>query len=79
MSHHNVQHEIIVMSLQPMFEQAEAENLWFYHESDSAGRSLGIPEIPAPGTRRRSPGMGPRTLDFAKPIGLHGLVTSKSQ
>ena len=43
MSHHNVQHEIIVMSLQPMFEQAEAENLWFYHESDSAGEVWASP------------------------------------
>jgi len=43
MSHHNVQHEIIVMSLQPMFEQAEADNLWFYHESEGEGEVWASP------------------------------------
>ena len=33
----NVQAQVIVMSLQPLFESAEAENLWFYHNSVEEG------------------------------------------
>jgi len=39
----STQDQIIIMSLQPMFEQAEAGNLWFYHESDSAGEVWASP------------------------------------
>lgn len=31
---HNVQEQIIIMSLQPLFEQAEAEGLWFHYEPE---------------------------------------------
>ena len=39
----STQDQIIIMSLQPMFEQAEAENLWFYHESDGEGEVWASP------------------------------------
>ena len=40
---HNVQEQIIIMSLKPMFEQAEADNLWFYHHSEEAGEVWASP------------------------------------
>ena len=40
---HNIQEQIIIMSLKPMFEQAEADNLWFYHQSDEAGEVWASP------------------------------------
>ena len=39
----STQDQIIIMSLQPMFDQAEDENLWFYHESDSEGEVWAAP------------------------------------
>lgn len=40
---HNVQEQVIIMSLKPMFEEAEAEGLWFFHESDEAGEVWASP------------------------------------
>lgn len=40
----NVQAQAIVMSLQPFFERAAAENLWFYHDSNESGEIWASPE-----------------------------------
>lgn len=34
-----IHHQAIIMSLNPMFERAESEGLWFYHDSDE------VPEL----------------------------------
>ncbi len=39
-----IQNQIIIMSLKPLFEQAEAENLWFYHSSMESGEVWASPE-----------------------------------
>ncbi|MFT5218374.1 MAG: hypothetical protein ACI9LO_002109 [Planctomycetota bacterium] len=39
----NVQAQAIIMSLTPMFEKAEAENLWFYHDSKDSGEVWASP------------------------------------
>lgn len=31
-----MQEQIIILSLKPLFEQAEVDNLWFYHHSEEA-------------------------------------------
>lgn len=41
----NIQSQAIIMSLQPLFEQAEAENMWFYHNSDEAGEVWASPRF----------------------------------
>ncbi|MFA9420649.1 MAG: hypothetical protein ACERLB_10905 [Gammaproteobacteria bacterium] len=33
----SVQAQAIIMSLQSLFERADAEKLWFYHDSKEAG------------------------------------------
>jgi len=40
---HSVQEQVIIMSLQPLFEQAEGEGLWFFHESDDTGEVWASP------------------------------------
>lgn len=40
----NTQAQIIIMSLQPFFERAEAESLWFYHDSSESGEIWASPE-----------------------------------
>ena len=40
---HSVQEQVIIMSLEPLFERAEAEGLWFFHESDEAGEVWASP------------------------------------
>jgi hypothetical protein len=40
----NVQAQAIVMSLQPYFERAESESLWFYHYSNESGEVWASPE-----------------------------------
>ena len=39
-----IQHNAILLSLQPLFEKAEAEGLWFYHESEEAGEVWASPQ-----------------------------------
>lgn len=39
----NIQSQVIIMSLQPLFERAEADNQWFYHNSDDAGEVWASP------------------------------------
>ena len=33
----NTQEQIVIMSLGPLFEEAEEKGLWFYHSSEEAG------------------------------------------
>ena len=33
----SVQEQAIILSLEPLFEEAEAKGLWFFHESSEAG------------------------------------------
>lgn len=40
----SVQTQAIIMSLQALFKQAEAEGLWFYHDSKDAGEVWASPE-----------------------------------
>lgn len=40
---HSVQEQVIIMSLQPLFERAEAEGLWFFHQSDESGEVWASP------------------------------------
>ena len=40
---HSVQEQVIIMSLQPLFEQAEDEGLWFFHESEDTGEVWASP------------------------------------
>ena len=40
----SVEREAIRLSLQPLFEKAEAEGLWFFHESSEAGQIWCSPE-----------------------------------
>ncbi|MFT5657708.1 MAG: hypothetical protein ACI9KN_000982 [Gammaproteobacteria bacterium] len=40
----SVQAQAIVMSLRPYFERAEAENLWFFHDSKESGEIWASPE-----------------------------------
>lgn len=40
---HSVQEQVIIMSLEPLFTQAEEEGLWFFHESDEAGEVWASP------------------------------------
>ena len=40
---HSVQEQVIIMSLQPLFEQAEEEGLWFFHESQDEGEVWASP------------------------------------
>ena len=40
----NTQDQIIIMSLKPLFEEAEEKGLWFYHESHEAGEIWCSPE-----------------------------------
>ncbi len=40
---HSVQEQVIIMSLKPLFEQAETENRWFYHNSEEAGEVWASP------------------------------------
>lgn len=40
----NVQAQAIVMSLQPFFERAEAESLWFYSDSNESGEIWASPK-----------------------------------
>ena len=39
-----VEQQAILMSLAPLFERAEAEGLWFFHESHEAGEVWASPE-----------------------------------
>ncbi len=39
----SVQEQIIIMSLKPLFEQAEAEGMWFYHNSEETGEVWASP------------------------------------
>ena len=40
----SVEKQAILMSLNPMFEEAEAKGLWFFHESKEAGELWCSPE-----------------------------------
>ena len=40
----SVERQAILMSLQPLFEEAEARGLWFFHESNEAGQVWCSPE-----------------------------------
>ena len=40
----SVERQAILMSLQPLFEEAEARSLWFFHESNEAGQVWCSPE-----------------------------------
>lgn len=40
----SVEKQAILMSLAPLFEEAEAKNLWFFHESAEAGEVWCSPE-----------------------------------
>lgn len=40
---HSIQEQMIIMSLQPLFERADAEGLWFFHASDEAGEVWASP------------------------------------
>lgn len=40
----SVQAQAIIMSLQPFFERAKAESLWFYHHSNESGEVWASPE-----------------------------------
>ncbi len=40
----SVQEQAIIMSLHPMFEEAEAKGLWFFHESSEVGELWCSPE-----------------------------------
>ena len=40
----SVQEQAILLSLQPLFEEAEAKGLWFFHESNEAGEVWCSPE-----------------------------------
>lgn len=40
----SVEREAIRLSLQPLFEKAEADGLWFFHESGEAGQVWCSPE-----------------------------------
>jgi hypothetical protein len=39
-----VQAQAIILSLQSYFKRAEAENLWFYHDSNESGEVWASPE-----------------------------------
>ncbi len=41
----SVEKQAILMSLQPLFEEAEAEGLWFFHESGEVGEVWCSPEF----------------------------------
>ena len=41
----SVQEHAILMSLKPLFEEAEAKGLWFFHESNEAGEVWCSPEF----------------------------------
>ena len=40
-----VERQAIIMSLQPLFEEAEAKELWFFHESGEVGEIWCSPEF----------------------------------
>ena len=40
----SVQEQAIIMSLEPLFEEATAKGLWFFHESSEAGEVWCSPE-----------------------------------
>ena len=40
----SIQNQMIIMSLQPLFNQAEEENLWFFHSSKESGEVWASPE-----------------------------------
>ena len=39
----NIQEQVIIMSLEPLFERAESEGLWFFHESEENGEIWASP------------------------------------
>ena len=41
----SVQEQAIIMSLEPLFEEATAKGLWFFHESSEAGEVWCSPEF----------------------------------
>ncbi len=41
----SVQEQAIILSLEPLFEEAEAKGLWFFHESSEAGEVWCSPEF----------------------------------
>ena len=40
----NGQEQVIIMSLQPFFKRTEAENLWFYYDSNQSDEARTSPE-----------------------------------
>jgi len=74
----STQDQIIILSLQTMFEKAEAEKLWFYHESEGEGEVWA-----SPGYLRQEQSEGrliwaPEHWTLRSPLGYMAMLHNKA-